>query len=145
MPHPEDSRPPEQDPNGFQEPYEGADLGPYREQHRLRREASRHAQARRVTIAEKFTQTIVYLVGALELLLGLRFLLRLTAANPDNTFASIIYQFSEPFVRPFSTLFISPTFNGSAHIFDVNLLVAMAAYLALLMLVIWFVQILVSE
>ncbi|NJN20256.1 MAG: hypothetical protein HC812_02365 [Leptolyngbya sp. RL_3_1] len=79
-------------------------------------------------------QGVIYAVAALEALLGLRFLLRLTAANPDNTFSSVIYGLSQPFVNPFSTLFISPTFNGSLNIIDVNVLVAMAAYLALLVL-----------
>ncbi|MEO1126854.1 MAG: YggT family protein, partial [Cyanobacteria bacterium J06639_16] len=89
----------------------------------------------------KFEQGIYFLVGALELLLGLRFILRLSAANTSNTFAGVIYGLSEPFVRPFSTLFISPTFNGSANIFDINLLIAMIAYLVLMFLVVWLVRI----
>ncbi|MBE7381293.1 MAG: YggT family protein [Leptolyngbya sp. SIO1E4] len=115
------------------------------EAQRLRQEGARVIKARRVTLAGKLTQMLSYLVGVLELLLGARFLLRLTAANPDNTFASFIYSVSRPFVSPFSTLFISPTFNGSEHIFDVNVLVAMAAYLVLLFLVIWQIRILANR
>lgn len=115
------------------------------EAQRLHREEARVAKAQRVSLAGKFIQALVYLVGALELLLGLRFLLRLTAANPDNTFANFIYGFSRPFVQPFSTLFISPTFNGSANIFDVNVLVAMSAYLVLLALAIWLIRIFTSR
>lgn len=104
------------------------------ERQRLAQEAARHTKARHVTFLDRFTSAVLYLVAALEVLLGLRFLLRLTAANPENTFAAVIYRLSEPFIRPFSTLFISPTFNGSLNIFDLNILVAMAAYLALLAL-----------
>lgn len=115
------------------------------EYQQLRREEVRVAGARRATIATKITQSLTYFVGALELLLGVRFVLRLTAANPDNTFANFIYNLSQPFVDPFSTLFISPTFNGSEYIFDVNVLVAMAAYLILLFLVIWQIRILTNR
>ncbi|MGF1523076.1 MAG: YggT family protein [Leptolyngbyaceae cyanobacterium] len=115
------------------------------EAQRLRKAETRVARAQRTTFAGKLLQIFAYLVGALELLLGLRFILRLTAANPDNTFANFIYALSEPFVSPFSTLFISPTFNGSLYIFDVNVLVAMAAYLVLLALSIWLVRILANR
>lgn len=115
------------------------------EQERLRREERRLAEAQRATVADKFIQTVYYLVGALELLLGLRFLLRLTAANQDNTFANFIYGLSEPFVSPFSTLFVSPTFNGSRNIFDINLLVAMVAYLVLMFLVVRLIRILAEQ
>ena len=107
---------------------------PAQERQRLAKEAAIHTKAEKLTLLDKFVRGVIYLVGALEVLLSLRFLLRLTAANPDNTFANVIYGLSQPFVDPFSTLFVSPTFNGSANIFDVNLLVAMAAYLALLSL-----------
>lgn len=113
----------------------------YAEKQQLQRQVVRHRQARQVTILDKFVQGVMYLVGALQILLGLRFLLRLTAANPENTFAEVIYGLSDPFVTPFSTLFISPTFNGSRHIFDLNILVAMAAYLALLGLLLGLIQI----
>ncbi|MEL7313754.1 MAG: YggT family protein [Cyanobacteria bacterium J06559_3] len=115
------------------------------EAQRLHQAETRVAKAQRTTFAGKLLQIFAYLVGALELLLGLRFILRLKAANPDNTFANFIYALSEPFVAPFSTLFISPTINGSLHIFDVNVLVAMAAYLVLLALAMWLVRILASR
>ena len=121
-----------------------------REEQRLQRvqerqrEKARLARIRRVIVASKFIQTIGFLVGSLELLLALRFLLRLTAANQDNAFARFIYRISDPFVNPFATLFISPTFNGSANIIDVNLLVAMATYMVLMLLGIWVVRIIAN-
>ncbi|MFE4105251.1 YggT family protein [Almyronema epifaneia] len=115
------------------------------ERQRLQREEHYLESAHQNAIARKFEQGIYFLVGALELLLLLRFILRLSGANPDNTFANIIYNLSQPFVTPFSTLFISPTFNGNLNIFDVNLLVAMASYFVLMFLVIWLVRIVSSR
>jgi YggT family protein len=126
-------------PNGH-DPW-GEDPQVQRDRQRLAQEAARHTKARKATVLDKFVQGILYLVAALEVLLALRFMLRLTAANPDNTFASVIYGLSRPFVQPFSTLFISPTFNGSLHILDLNVLVAMAAYMALLALFLGFLRI----
>jgi len=112
---------------------------------RLEREEHRVARAQRSAVARKFEQAVYYLVGALELLLALRFLLRLTGANPENTFAQVIYGLSNSFVKPFSTLFISPTFTGNQNIFDINLLVAMISYLVLMGLLIWLVRIIESR
>lgn len=148
MSNPNDYRPPEQrSPHPPQnnlaehsDPW-GQDPEAQRERQRLAQEAARHTKAQKLTLLDKFVRGVIYLVVALEVLLGLRFLLRLTAANPDNTFADFIYALSQPFVGPFSTLFISPTFDGNLHIFDVNVLVAMAAYLALLALFLGLVQV----
>ncbi|MGF1458294.1 MAG: YggT family protein [Leptolyngbyaceae cyanobacterium] len=112
------------------------------ERQRLAQEAARQTKTRKSTALDKFVGAVIYLVAALEILLTLRFMLRLTGANPDNTFARVIYDLSQPFVDPFSTLFISPTFGGSQNIFDVNLLVAMSAYLALLALFLGLIRVL---
>lgn len=148
MSHPPNSRPPDHPDYHQAAPHEEAPYpdGHYppdslQERQRLAQEAARHTKAQQSTALDKFVRGVIFLVAALEVLLGLRFLLRLTAANPDNMFADVIYGLSQPFVEPFSTLFISPTFNGSANIFDVNLLVAMAAYLALLALFLGLVQV----
>ncbi len=98
------------------------------EERRLRLEEERFETIRRETVVTRAVNIVYYLVGALLILLMLRFILRLFAANTENLFARVIYDLSEPFVAPFSTLFISPTLGGSAAIFDVNLLIAMLVY-----------------
>ena len=95
---------------------------------RLRQEEKRLRNARLNTPVIWILNTIFWLVGALEILLGIRFFLRLFAANPQNEFARLINNLSAPFVAPFSTLFISPTFGGGAYIFDVNIAIAIVAY-----------------
>src|SRR5688572_8787904 len=89
----------------------------------LRQEERRLELARRNATLFWVIRTISYLVGALVVLLGLRFVLRLAGANPDNAFAQVIYGLSDPFIAPFSTLFISPTTADAVNIFDVNILI----------------------
>jgi len=104
------------------------DLQHDEEAFRLRQEEKRLRAARLNTPFIWILNTIFWLVGALEILLSIRFLLRLFAANPQNEFARLINSLSAPFIAPFSTLFISPTFGGSAYIFDVNIAVAVVTY-----------------
>lgn len=105
------------------------------EERRLRLEEERFEAIRREAVVNRAVNIVYYLVGALLILLMLRFILRLFAANAENLFARVIYDFSEPFVAPFSTLFISPTFSEGAAIFDINLLIAMLVYALLAWLV----------
>jgi hypothetical protein len=50
--------------------------------------------------------------GILNGLIGLRFLLKLMAANPDNAFASRMYFITAPFLWIFSGLTHNPSFEG---------------------------------
>ncbi|MFP3326094.1 hypothetical protein R0K05_23875, partial [Planococcus sp. SIMBA_160] len=52
------------------------------EAQRLIEEEKQVRKAQKITIARKITQSISYLVVALEILLGLRFILLVTGANP---------------------------------------------------------------
>jgi hypothetical protein len=62
-------------------------------------------------------------------LIGLRFLLKLLAANPDNPFAALIYFLSRPFVAIFVGLTPTPSFGGiQIEFFD---LIAILVYLLL--------------
>jgi YggT family protein len=104
------------------------DLQHDEEAFRLRQEEKRLRAARLNTPFVWIVNSIYWLLGLLEILLGLRFLLRLFAANPQNEFARLINNLSAPLIAPFSTLFISPTFNGTSYIFDVNIVIAIVAY-----------------
>jgi uncharacterized protein YggT (Ycf19 family) len=95
---------------------------------RLRQEENRLGTARRSNTYIWLVNSIYWLSGMLEILLGLRFALRFFGANPQNEFARLINNLSAPFIAPFSTLFISPTSDGGANIFDVNIIIAIIAY-----------------
>jgi YggT family protein len=66
------------------------------------------------------------IAGLLEILLGLRFMLKLIAANPDSGFAAFIYGITAPFIAPFALLVGTPTSGGI--ILEVTTLIAMAIY-----------------
>ncbi len=97
------------------------------EKNRLQAEEQRIQTAQRYNTASRIVNGIYYLSGALEILLLIRFILRLTGANPANAFASFIYSLSSVFVAPFATLFAAPAIEQT-RTFDVNTLVAIAVY-----------------
>jgi len=65
-------------------------------------------------------------LGLVEVLLGLRFLLKLMAANPDSGFGTFIYGITGLFVMPFTGL--TPSWEYGAAILEVTTLVAMLVY-----------------
>ena len=67
------------------------------------------------------------ILGVLEALIGLRVLLKLLAANPDNPFAAFIYRLSRLFVWPFFGLVDEPTSDGS--VLEISSLIAMLVFL----------------
>jgi len=79
------------------------------------------------------TQIVGAILGLLEILLGLRFVLKLIAANPDSGFAAFIYGITKPFLAPFTALVGTPTSGGTS--LEWTTLIAMAVYALLF----WFV------
>jgi len=73
------------------------------------------------------TQIVWYLVGALEMLLMFRFLLKLFGANVSAGFTSFIYQMSAPFVMPFTSVFSASQVEGG-RLFEWTTLLAMVVY-----------------
>ncbi len=66
------------------------------------------------------------ILGFLEILLGLRFLLKLIGANPDSGFAALIYGITGPFVAPFALLVGTPSTGGIS--LELTTLIAMGIY-----------------
>ena len=69
---------------------------------------------------------INYAVTLIELLLGLRFFLRLSGANAASGFVSFIYQLSDVFLMPFRGIFPRIVVEGS--VLEWSTLFAMAIY-----------------
>lgn len=67
--------------------------------------------------------------GILNGLIGLRFLLKLMAANPANIFASFIYTITTPFLWIFSGLTTNPSFEGI--VIEFHDLIAIGVYFML--------------
>ena len=72
------------------------------------------------------TRIIYTILGILEILLGLRFALKLIAANAASGFAVFIYGITSPFVAPFRALVGTPT--AGRTVFETTTLIAMAVY-----------------
>jgi uncharacterized membrane protein len=66
------------------------------------------------------------LLAILEILLGLRFVLKLIAANPASGFSVFIYGVTGLFLAPFNALVGTPKVGGS--VIEVTTLIAMAVY-----------------
>lgn len=83
----------------------------------------------RVTI----TNAVWFVVGVIEILLGLRFVMKLLGANPNSGFVDFIYTLSGVLVAPFRGIFSSPTTEGDVvtSVFESATLVAMLIYLLL--------------
>ena len=70
---------------------------------------------------------IIYtLLGILEILLGLQFVLKLIGANPDSGFSVFIYGITGLFLAPFEAIVGTPAYKGSS--FEFTTLIAMAVY-----------------
>jgi hypothetical protein len=60
----------------------------------------------------RITGLVQLAFGVLNSLIGLRFLLKLMAANPANPFANLIYSITTPFLWMFEGLTRTPAFEG---------------------------------
>lgn len=81
-------------------------------------------QGRNITF--KATQVVWLLLGILEALFALRFVLRLIGANPSSPVAAFIYGFTGLFLFPFAGLTGTPSMGSM--VLEVSTLIAMAVY-----------------
>ena len=63
-------------------------------------------------ISFKTTQIIVLVFGILEVIIGLRVVLKLVGANPGSPIVALIYSITTPFLAPFLGLIGSPTIGN---------------------------------
>jgi hypothetical protein len=74
----------------------------------------------------RITQLIWFFAGVLEALLGIRFVLKLLAANPEAGFATFVYGITEVFLAPFAGLTATPSASGA--VLEIPTLIAMLVY-----------------
>ena len=89
-------------------------------------QVTRDVAAERRLRSALVTQIIWGVLCLLEILLGLRVMLKLIGANPDSGFAVFIYGITKPFLAPFTALVGTPQSGGM--ILEVTTLIAMAIY-----------------
>ena len=73
-----------------------------------------------------FGRFIWLVFSIIEVLIGLRFFLKLIAANSANLFAQMVYNFTDLFMRPFVGLTHSPAIGGM--VLEFSALIAMIVY-----------------
>jgi hypothetical protein len=73
------------------------------------------------------TAIISFVLCVLEIILALRFVFRLLAANQGSAFVAALYSFSYIFAAPFSDIFTDPAL-GRGSVFEISTLVAMLIY-----------------
>lgn len=94
--------------------------------HEVRQRVVRDAGAEHAGQLARVVQIIWVLFAALEMLLGLRVVLKLIGANEANAFANFVYNLSQIFLWPFQSLTASPAAGGM--VLEVPTLVAMVVY-----------------
>lgn len=82
---------------------------------------------RRLNLWSGLTMTIYFLLGVVEVILGLRFLFRLLGAHESSGFVRFLYDMSFPLAHPFAGIFTDP-FLGGNSVFEVSTLIAMLIY-----------------
>ena len=90
----------------------------YSEQHRIEE---------RVGLVRKVNGIIWFLFAVLDIIIGIRIVLKLLGANPANAFANFIYEISYPFLAPFFGIVNEPQANGS--VLEVSSIIALVVYL----------------
>ncbi|HYI14708.1 MAG TPA: YggT family protein [Thermomicrobiales bacterium] len=84
-----------------------------------------HVLARRAAL-DRVSSVIWFVVGMLEVAIGLRVAFKLLEANTSSGFVTFIYDVTEPFVRPFQGIFTDPTSDGA--VLDSAALMAMVIW-----------------
>ncbi|HSB91439.1 MAG TPA: YggT family protein [Anaerolineales bacterium] len=74
----------------------------------------------------KLIELIWLFFGSIDGLIGLRILLKLVAANPDNPFAAFVYGLTEVFLWPFRGLTATPSAGG--YVLELPAFVALLVY-----------------
>lgn len=74
----------------------------------------------------KLTQFVWWVFGITEGLIGLRVLLKLMAANPNNAFAAFLYGITQPLIWPFQGLTAQPSASG--FVLELSSIIAMVVY-----------------
>ena len=102
-------------------------------------QTTRDAAAEQRMSTSRVTQIIWIILGILEILLGLRFVLKLIAANSQAGFAVFIYGITKLFIAPFALLVGTPTAGDS--ILEVTTLIAMGVYALLIWVIVRIIQV----
>lgn len=80
----------------------------------------------RRALLDRISSGVWFVVGMLEVAIGLRIAFKLLEANETSGFVSFVYGVTEPFVRPFQGIFNDPSSEGA--VLDTAALMAMVIW-----------------
>jgi YggT family protein len=106
-------------------------------------QVTRDVAAERRQSTALILQIIWGVFGLLEIMLALRFLLKLIGANPDSGFAAFMYGITGPFVAPFNLLIGTPA--AGAMSLEITTLIAMGIYALIFWGISYIVQIVANR
>jgi uncharacterized protein YggT (Ycf19 family) len=86
-----------------------------------------YVESRRST-ADWLTGLISLIIGVVAILIAIRIVLKLLAANTASDFTRFIYNVTGPFVAPFQGIFGTPAADNGA-VFEISSVLAIAIYL----------------
>lgn len=102
-----------------------------------------NVEARRST--SNWISGLVYFVfGVIEILIALRILLKLIAANPDSGFTQFIYGVTGPFVAPFRNIVGEPS-TTTGNVFEISSVLAIIVYLLISWIIVKLLQLLIDR
>ncbi len=95
-----------------------------------------HQQTRKVATSSSadgrstITNIVWYIVGLIEVLIAIRFILKVFGANPNSSFVDFIYNITGVLTAPFDSIFrVTSSTSGIVHsVFEPSILVAAAVY-----------------
>lgn len=106
---------------------------------------ARQEEARTVKFAiGKLGDFIQWFVVVLEVMLAIRFVLRLIGADPNNIFAGFIFALTDIILYPFSTIIPNPSVHPNEAI-EFTTLIGMAIYYLIFWAIKRFLRILISD
>jgi hypothetical protein len=80
----------------------------------------------RTPIEMVLSRIVMFIFGFIEVVIALRFVLKLFGANTEAAFVQLVYGVSTVFMRPFEAVFQTQTVEGAT--FEWSALVAIAVY-----------------
>jgi uncharacterized membrane protein len=92
----------------------------------------------------RIVNIVYFLFGIVEVILGIRILLHLVAANSANAFANIIDTISYPFVVLFNTLVQNPIL-GENSVLEITTIIAMVVWAIIAWLIVRFIWLVLSR
>jgi hypothetical protein len=90
-------------------------------------EVSEDKNLQRANMRYWTTRIIYFILGVLEVIMGLRFIFRLLGASQGNGFITFLYSLSHAFVAPFNGIFNDQAI-GNVSVFELSTLIAMLIY-----------------